>query len=1715
LPPKTDGRSRMVQGKVPQANPLRQGPLVVCRKGRSDERFFVLYHDRLDYFSTKDDASKGVEPRGRLALHDVRGIKTDFPGGFALTLESRDLELKVVSAVDLQPWLDALMSLTGVDVAPAGKNALVSVLSSQEAAKPAEKIKMEPAAPEKNAAPTAPSKEVQRPTRAKGPGAAAGKTTDGTGKLSDKQPKSTKAAVNSVCNGLQEGNLSIFRKGKLDQRYFVLFEDRFEYFGSAADRGKGERRGCVVLQDITDFEDVDMGFKLNLGGDLSQNRSLELRTDSEKDLDMWLESWRGVLAPLIGAQFVVRRTRAVSPTASRAQVPTAQQAVHAATKAGGPVKAPDAGTEPTGAVAKPGGRAEVQPLAESGAQAPVALGAPAAMLVFAGLRQAPGMDPSHIICEGALGVVKKGGSIDTRYFVLFIDRLEYFTSRSDFLPQAEPRGRVALADVVDMQATSDGFKLMLIPERAFQVHIDSATDREKWDRAWKEVFCFEQEKDGKSKLPVTPEDKRKEERPAEVGSLPRGGEPAGHRGEPAKLGGEAAAASSPAAAATPAAGSWATAAGKAAAQSAAAPAPAVPTKQRQEPKRQPIHHGLLSIERRGKLETRYFSLYHDCLEYFSNVEDMQSCQDPRGRIQLHEIQEIDVVDNAGHVGFSVKLADRSLTLEVPGGPADVEKWEAALKEALAERLEHDDKVAIPTPGPGALLEGLLTIARPDRRGTVERHCVLLADRLEFFASATDRTSGKEPEMRIALGEVMDLEVLDDGFCIEYAPGKKLTLMAPDDDAFKTWSDSLAKLFAEADDEVTVTVAAPGGDSAAGAAAPPSSSSSSSSSSLVPRALSLHFPDAPWPPPPGFEAKLREGLIALGSTHHSELTIRLCEGSVIAQLSGPHAALAEVHKLPRLDKLVVLSHALGEVSLHDVRAKPAGVLAESPECRFGWRHCTARPPKNPIEPRLVWQSMLEVQGGPADVWKYFILYEDGLLCYPTAKHCAEGGQPQSRIPLNKVRFFVEESDGFVIHLDGGDVLDVRVSNAPGILEAWMSAWNMVLVMGPGILKHAAKLAKGEPALLVHQGPLEVERGASREMRYLLLYEDRLESYADAHSTHTKPTGTISLHDITDFKVNPSSYGFSIKNHGLANPVRMHALKAGVFEAWIMAWEEVFNLEGLEQGKVDLLSCETTDVITCGALIIVGRPGGKQEVRHCILYEDRLDYFASSSSGDTRQGRIMLENITGFRITDDGFLIKAGAEEVDIKVVSHDDLEHWLTAFRTALNPDAAERRRRRNGQEAKRFVPTRLQHLQEHPLLRGPLGIQHEGRLTEKHFLLYRDRLDYFDSTTDARADVRPRGRIAASDVSGFEVVGSGFVLDLMGRKIGLHAEPGANLQTWASMLDQVFGKAARQKYRFGDSIGDRHTGTDVDGWGVAQRRRPRSTTPRKFVNGREMQAGHRRPPPGRALGARGASPPAAARPQATAQQLMAVAPPPSDSSQRSASAPLLEPPRDVARSTRSPARCRGKRPQWDGSLDVDRHLGDGGKPLDSDVTTSKIVDAASSSAEGNHRGRVLRRPDTNSTDAAEKVTGDGVEGRAASRREAHRDHWAKIGMAEDSGGGGGSSSASTVGTTTLRALRREANKDVTPKPTDRERRPRPFEGPDAVQVRLTGPSVEKITDGGRAQGGWFPRGHAADPPVGVRSHAVCLAAPRDARCASGPAGVRSGLPVPGRADKEF
>lgn len=1518
---------------------LFESPLSISHQGKMVQKHFWLFEDRLEITNTASD----VVGEEHIPFSDILGVslsETGFsvrlPKGILNLHTDRETATKWVKSIN-----EAVKGKKGGSASPAGPpGASMARRRSRQgaaagpAAAPATGATAASAAPVAAKAPAAapagasaarvaavvqppaeppPAGKATGPAaRGEAPAAKAGlspprsKTAGHLGpppRSADDRKASTPSALSPrgqaakiMSRGPQplcEGYLAIFRKGRMDKRYFVLFNDSLEYWTERADREEGkERRGCVLLSDIERLEDTDDGVLLRLKGD----RLLDLRCQDPKELETWLDKWNDVMVHFAPGVCMLRRkqeaimskstTQQAKPdvTALRRKMKTAVQhngtmyvvrsKEKAAEKSGGMMSVlefvnvvrkelgvqdaavsdaelraifgsmPQAGegtvkvadfvrlfnTEAASApVAPPSPRqapatAAVLPGASAKAAAtatPAAAPSESLPRRFVGWKApAAGTAISHIF-RGDLGIPKKGG-IETRHFVLFPDRFEYFNTGDDFDGGTKPRGMVLLQDVMDLAmlpAPDRGFNLSLQGDKSVQLFATVPAEMSKWQRAWEKVFDFRPaENPGKGTWPSIADEAPQVKPPSPKTPPPRGHATSARSAakasaappttsvlspstspSPRQAAASPARTPSPRPAASPRTVSPRTAA--AAAKALASPAPAAapdiksealdvdeddPEELRRKieaavkiqarhrgkmirkaatPKLKElkaakaaaaegeaeggeeggsvvrqgvIRQGWLGIERRGKLDRRPFILFDNRIEYYT---DSFTGQEPRARILLSDIQEIDALE--GQRGFTLSLLDRTLTL-VTQNKEDFGEWWLCLDKAMANRSVPEKPPAPPPPTrqaktaapprppplPGALFEAPLGLQGAG--GALEpRYFALFSDRLDSWMSADAARRDAPPQERIMRAAVEDLEIVDGGFDVR-AAGRLYQLRGVDANSEGQWTDALAKVFG--DDPV---------------------------------------------PLPG----------------------------------------------------------------------PAG----SPEGNSG-------------VPRLLWQSMLEIIFAGVGEWRYFALYEDCLANFSTANAMVEGSPPQSRIPLKSITTLEVGTEGFVLNVDDGNRLDLRVSSEPGLLEAWMTAWQKVPginITAEGPTESAAK--KEKPFLVpadvtedrvYRQGMIEVERGTHVELRFVTLFQDRLLSYKDRagkdRGDHPK---RYRLNDIDEFKVMNMGFYLEIQH----DPIRLHCRRKEDFEGWRAAFGELLRPpdeedqedSGSQPGGRGLKEVSAVAVYNGPLMLSVN---GRPEKRHCTLYPDRFEYSTEGKKGGLsspstavkqQKGVVNVGSIRGFRILDHGFVIRTDNSELELSVLQNKDLEEWTTAFRgvftgrypiqrpaetggavrgrpnirivdTAAGQGAAEQRGRSPQAPSTPSLKTRcrgcgaeirseafacgncgmkqLADVEEEankkqvPIYQGPLWIQHRGHLVKRFFFLFKDRLDYFDNSTDLSLNLPPRGRIALIEVLGHEVFGTGFILNLLGRRVGLKADTDHEIKQWDAALREVLAE---------------------------------------------------------------------------------------------------------------------------------------------------------------------------------------------------------------------------------------------------------------------------------------------------------------------------------------
>lgn len=245
-----------------------------------------------------------------------------------------------------------------------------------------------------------------------------------------KQPQP--AAVSDLPQGRQplcRSDLWVFLKGREDNRYFVLFEDTFEYWSLQADYERGgQPRGRMRNSSVVNLEATRApGFIIFLE---SADHRLEVRCNTEQEQRLWLEQWNRVLAP----KSAERKVNAITPQ-PQTLVPSAS------------IPSFNAG----------------------------------AFL----LPNRP--DLACAIFMGSL-TVDIQGKPRKRYFALFDNRLDYFETANAMRVERYPRGRILLRDIQVVEFQGSGFQVVFKdPELPTLVLLADRADLPMWETACMKV----------------------------------------------------------------------------------------------------------------------------------------------------------------------------------------------------------------------------------------------------------------------------------------------------------------------------------------------------------------------------------------------------------------------------------------------------------------------------------------------------------------------------------------------------------------------------------------------------------------------------------------------------------------------------------------------------------------------------------------------------------------------------------------------------------------------------------------------------------------------------------------------------------------------------------------------------------------------------------------------------------------------------------------------------------------------------------------------------------------------------------------------------------------------------------------------------------------------------------------------------------------------------
>lgn len=679
-----------------------------------------------------------------------------------------------------------------------------------------------------------------------------------------------------------------------------------------------------------------------------------------------------------------------------------------------------------------------------------------------------------------------------------------------------------------------------------------------------------------------------------------------------------------------------------------------------------ICSGGLQVDRKGKLVDRFFVLYPDKLTYHESEEDFKARKDARGSVLLTEVQRFEELPH----GFSVNLRNEKRPFQTStSSTEELARWLSAWEKLLKKRLGQDF-VRLPTAKSDIVLEGVLSVVKKEK--SEARYCVLCRDHFKYFIDESEFQSGGNPRCRISLDTVKSVEVAS-GLMLE------LTLL-----------DRRIHLKADGQEELSKWQAAWSG------------------------ALKSLSAKAQTTAPASGQA-LAEGQF--------EVTVGAGKGQVqkcflfaeqVALQSGriPTSSIEDLEVgddgfTIHVDGLAYAMKPLGNTNLQlwldAFDAIFSGTVAPAP----------VQSPATPVQRQMeipssvqssVHEGLIEQGWGPVRQMRYAILHEDRLELFQQSD--VQNGLPPSLcIWLSNIVHLKVLDSGFQVSMrpEGAGkgetsektVLGLRPQSRKDFNE-WVMAWGKVfsrdlkLADGTGWSRMQSKEAETNPKQLLHRGKLQLSKGKHVEVKYFLVYADRLEYYADETSATSggKLAGRVLASDIQEVRV--LDHGFVLGLGGSSLDIRM--LPGDDMEQWVNALKVAFSPESGNEQPEPLLSPDSpnkasasipTDILAeCETYnfkewlknlkekpVMTGFLGfqhqGKLVNLYSVLFKERLDSWLRPTDAAAPNlppaSRIVVSDIHGVETIISGFILNCGGRKVGVHVSSSGDLQKWSNAL----------------------------------------------------------------------------------------------------------------------------------------------------------------------------------------------------------------------------------------------------------------------------------------------------------------------------------------------------------------------------------------------------------------------------------------------------------------------
>eukprot|EP00930_Biecheleria_cincta_P069118 TRINITY_DN5689_c0_g1_i1.p1 TRINITY_DN5689_c0_g1~~TRINITY_DN5689_c0_g1_i1.p1 ORF type:complete len:1689 (-),score=296.83 TRINITY_DN5689_c0_g1_i1:115-5181(-) len=363
----------------------------------------------------------------------------------------------------------------------------------------------------------------------------------------------------------------------------------------------------------------------------------------------------------------------------------------------------------------------------------------------------------------------------------------------------------------------------------------------------------------------------------------------------------------------------------------------------------------------------------------------------------------------------------------------------------------------------------------------------------------------------------------------------------------------------------------------------------------------------------------------------------------------------------------------------------------------------------------------------------------------------------------------------------------------------------------------------PLMTLHEGPVEFGWDKSVEKMHGVLYRNKIELYRAQEDMKTGvPVAVFAFENLEKVK----AYQGVFELWASAGELRTARLRVRQgYEGWRSAWEEALSSifshsDGVWTNRTVPNTRSRPSMIGHGGdskpihkgpLKLVRR--GHTEVRYFLVYRDRFEHFtdaASAQRGLNSGGRVWAVDVRSVRVIDNAFIFGLENESLDIRVPVGEDMEGWVQAFQTMFHQQDARAEggagidslaTKHLGNFYKESASTKqaifadlanemedervqawLRSMVERPIFYGLLGFQYQGKLVSRMSILFKDRLDSWGSPIKASLGAKVESSVPLVNVRGVETISGGFILNLGGRKVGIHVGDNNSLHQWSNVI---------------------------------------------------------------------------------------------------------------------------------------------------------------------------------------------------------------------------------------------------------------------------------------------------------------------------------------------